>query len=65
MPVYTGNLVPIPSDSFDEPDITLGATCQRRQCRLIIRAILHFAGRFNAVQFDDNNTFRLPLLIRL
>ena len=63
--VYTGNLAPVPSDSFDDPDITLCATCQRCQCRLIIRAIMHFAGRFDAVKFDYNYTFRLPLLISL
>ena len=65
IPVYTANLAPFPSDSFDDPDITLCTTCQRCQCRLIIRAIMHFAGSLDAVKFDDNNTFRLPLLISL
>ena len=62
---YTCNLAPIPSDSFDDPDITLGATCQRCQYRLIIRADMHLAGRFDAVKFDDKNTVCLKMLINL
>ena len=62
--LYTCNPAPIPSDSFDDADITLGATCQRCECRLIIRAVMHFVGRHDAVKLDDNK-FRLPVLISL
>ena len=63
--LYTCNLAPIPLEGFDDPDITLGATCQRRQCRLIIRANMHLAGRLDVVKVDDKNTVRLKMLTNL
>ncbi len=63
--LYTCNLASIPSDSFDDPNITLSATCQRRQCHLIIHADMQLAGRIEVVKFDDKKTVRLQMLINL
>ena len=63
--LYTCNPASILSDSFNDPDITLGTTCQRYQYRLMIRADMHLAGRLDVVKFDEKNTIRLQMLINL